>query len=333
MSEITTNISTPETPLVSVLIPCYNAAAYVEETLHSIIAQTYTNWECIVVDDHSSDNSVEIVQAYCNKYPEKIKLYTNPRKGACAARNVAFQYSRGEYIQYLDADDLLARNKIEKQIQLFKQYGNNIITSCIWGRFTNNTNNVKWENQLIDHDYEEPINWLVDAWNGKGMMAQHGWLVFRDMIVKAKPWNEKLLMNQDGEFFCRLIMQAKAIKFCPEAKVYYRSGNNNIVSKAISYEKIESQLYSYKLYEKVLSLRNDIDIKKALARNYRDFIYRYHPNYNSLINQAETYIENLQLSKLPNTGGKYFIILSKFFGFYNSLKLRAILKTKQNEYR
>ena len=64
---------------VSILIPCYNSEQYIAETLDSVLAQTYSNWECIVVDDHSTGKSVEIVTEYCQKFPEKFKLYTNPR--------------------------------------------------------------------------------------------------------------------------------------------------------------------------------------------------------------------------------------------------------------
>jgi glycosyltransferase involved in cell wall biosynthesis len=188
-------------PLVSVLIPCFNAGEYIAETLDSVIAQTYTNWECIVVDDHSTDNSIEIIEQYRQQYPTKIRLYTNPRKGACAARNVAFEKSNGEFIQYLDADDLLSSNKIEQQIKLFQKHGKNIITNCRWGRFKGEPSNVKWEYQKIDHDYENPLDWLVDSWNGKGMAQTAVWLTARKKIEKAGPWNEEL--KTEVSHFCK----------------------------------------------------------------------------------------------------------------------------------
>ena len=80
-------MNTQKNPLVSIIIPCYNAAPYVAETIESIIAQTYTNWECIIFDDRSTDNSWQIIESYQQRYPEKIFIYKNPRKGACAARN------------------------------------------------------------------------------------------------------------------------------------------------------------------------------------------------------------------------------------------------------
>lgn len=91
--------------LVSIIIPCYNAAPYVAETIESIIAQTYTNWECIIIDDHSTDNSWNILEGYAKQFPTKIFMYKNSQKGACSARNYAFSKSKGDYIIYLDADD------------------------------------------------------------------------------------------------------------------------------------------------------------------------------------------------------------------------------------
>jgi glycosyltransferase involved in cell wall biosynthesis len=323
----TDNISQQEA-LVSVLIPCYNAAPFILETLDSVIAQTFTNWECIVVDDHSSDNSVEIIQTCCEKYPDKIKLYINPRKGACAARNVAFEKSKGDFIQYLDADDLLAPNKIEKQMQLFYQYGSHIITSGIWGRFFNSKDDVIWESQIINKDYPSTINWLMDSWCGKGMMAQHTWLIPSHLIKIAGSWNEQLQINQDGEFFSRILIQAESIKFCREAKVYYRSGNNNSVSQSNKNKmKLNSLLLSYKLYKKnVKDYLNDISVRKALANNLLNFIYQYHAHYPTLVKETEAQFYKLDVGKMWPVGGKNFKRIAKIIGFKNALILKKILK-------
>lgn len=146
MPKVPTNNSI-KSPLVSILVPCYNSAQFIAETLDSLLLQTYINWECIIVDDHSTDNSTETVQQYISKYPGKFQLIVNPRKGACAARNVAFEHSKGDYIQYLDAD---TPNKLEDQIKLFEQFGDQIIANCKWGRFKENIESVKWQQLLMD---------------------------------------------------------------------------------------------------------------------------------------------------------------------------------------
>ncbi len=99
-------------PLISIITPCYNSEKYVAEALDSVINQTYKNWECIIVDDNSSDGTWNLLEDYQRKYPDKIFLYKNDRKGASAARNIGIEKSKGEYLKFLDSDDLLFDNNI-----------------------------------------------------------------------------------------------------------------------------------------------------------------------------------------------------------------------------
>ena len=95
-------------PLVSVLIPCHNNEAFVGEAIESALGQTYPNIEVIVVDDGSTDKSLNVIKSY----GDRIKWKSGPNRGACAARNTSFFQSQGEFIQFLDADDLIAADKI-----------------------------------------------------------------------------------------------------------------------------------------------------------------------------------------------------------------------------
>ena len=104
-------------PLVSILIPCYNSAAYVCEAVDSALSQTHPNFEVIVVDDGSTDESQSVLKAYGNR----IRWRTIGNSGACVARNVALSMASGEYIQFLDADDLLLPEKIERQLPFLER--------------------------------------------------------------------------------------------------------------------------------------------------------------------------------------------------------------------
>ncbi len=109
--------------LVSVIMPCYNSAAYIAKTLNSVIAQTYSNWECIVVDDCSTDNSVEIIENISNN-DERIRLYKNDsNRGAAYSRNKALSVANGKWIAFLDSDDLWMPDKLEKQIAFMEDNG------------------------------------------------------------------------------------------------------------------------------------------------------------------------------------------------------------------
>ena len=110
-------------PLVSIIIPIYNRADLIVETLQSVIAQTYENWECIVVDDGSSDNSFDVIQNFSEK-DKRIRADTRVRepKGAPTCRNIGMKMSKGEFIIFLDSDDLMADFCLERRLALFKKH-------------------------------------------------------------------------------------------------------------------------------------------------------------------------------------------------------------------
>lgn len=99
-------------PLISVIIPCYNQGIYLSEALQSIVNQTYTNWECIIVNDGSTDETEKIAGEWTNK-DSRIKHYSKKNGGLSSARNFGLNYAGGEYIQFLDADDTLKELKLE----------------------------------------------------------------------------------------------------------------------------------------------------------------------------------------------------------------------------
>ena len=112
-------------PLVSVIIPNYNYAKYISATISSVLAQTYSNTEIIVVDDGSVDSSVEIIESFS----KRISLFVTSNKGACHARNFGTLKSRGEFIAYLDADDVWLPQKLETQIKVIMKENSDVVYS------------------------------------------------------------------------------------------------------------------------------------------------------------------------------------------------------------
>ena len=105
-------------PSVSIIMPAYNAASTIEDSINSVLIQTYQYWELIIVDDASTDNTADIVNAYVSK-DSRIFLYTNKtNKGAAATRNMGIQRAKGEFIAFLDSDDLWSKDKLKKQLNL-----------------------------------------------------------------------------------------------------------------------------------------------------------------------------------------------------------------------
>lgn len=114
-----------QSPLVSVIIPFYNVARYLTETVESVLAQTYTHWEMYLVDDGSTDGSTEIAKAFARNHSDKVFYLEHPghsNHGVCASRNLGVASSRGPLLAFLDADDIWLPQKLEQQVAIHKQY-------------------------------------------------------------------------------------------------------------------------------------------------------------------------------------------------------------------
>lgn len=315
---------------VSILIPVFNAELFLDETLQSAINQTWQNTEIIVVDDGSTDNSLAVAKQYESN---KVKIISRKNKGSAVARNTAFRHAQGDYIQYLDADDLLSPDKIRKQLDLLHKYGDQYIVSSAWGRFVRSIDEAEFIHQKV-WDNLDPVEWLVAAWEGGGMMQTACWLTPRKLIEKAGLWNETLKSNpaDDGEFFCRVLLQSKGVKFCSGAKVYYRSQLPESVSKNISSEAVLSLFLNCVQYEKhILEAEDSFRTRHACMINYLNFIYRFHPHYPDLIEKAKKRIANLGFKKYDSVGGRKFRKLSWLVGFNNALKIRGFWRRRQGK--
>jgi glycosyltransferase involved in cell wall biosynthesis len=306
------------TKKVSILIPLYNAEKYVGACIDSILNQSYPNIEIIIVDDGSTDNSLELVKTYTS---EKVKIHTQANQGGCSARNKAFELSTGDYIVFFDADDLLYKDKISNQMALVAQFGDAYIYSSQWIPFTGKEPTTFPPKSVIDKDFDSPVDWLTTSWlNRSGQTAI--WLTPRKLIEKAGKWDETLKVNQDGDFFCRVLLTAKGVKFADEAYLFYRRDVATSISKKHIPERAKSMLQSYMNYEAILKIDNSYATKKALAYNYIKFIYIHYPKQSELINIAWERINQLEVKENWKIGGKKFQFLSQLIGFKNALKFK-----------
>ena len=126
--------------LVSIITPCYNGEKYISETIESVIAQTYPNWEMIIIDDGSKDNSLKIAMEYAQK-DNRISVFQQPNGGSASARNNGIRRSNGQYIALLDADDLWLPDFLENQIS-FMIEKNAICVYCSYNRIDENSKDI-----------------------------------------------------------------------------------------------------------------------------------------------------------------------------------------------
>lgn len=115
-------------PLISIVVPCYNQAQYLDECLQSVLEQTYSNWECIIVNDGSPDNTEEVALRWGAK-DSRFKYYKKKNGGLSSARNAGIKESKGEWVQFLDCDDLIEKKKIELSVACFKDESLDVIVS------------------------------------------------------------------------------------------------------------------------------------------------------------------------------------------------------------
>jgi glycosyltransferase involved in cell wall biosynthesis len=313
-------------PLVSILIPCYNVEQWLPDTIESALAQTWKNIEIILVDDGSKDNTLAVAKSFASS---KVKVISQENAGQSAAENRAFQEAQGDFIEYLDADDLLAPDKIERQIQLLGDSNSEFVASGEWARFYKSPEEALFVPQPLWTDMS-PVDWLICAWEGHYMMHGAAWLVPRKVAEKAGPWNEKLSLINDFDYFSRILLASQGVKFCQGAKTYYRSGNASSLSASKSRKAWESAFLSLELGTNNLLLKeNSQRTRHACATVFQRFIYEVYPDVPELRRKAETQVRQLGGSDLPPLGGKSFQQLSRLIGW----KLAKRMQTKVRDLR
>lgn len=222
--------------LVSILIPLYNAEKWLGETVDSALLQTWPHKEIIIVDDGSTDNSLQLAKQYESKI---VKVVFQENRGAAAARNKALEYAQGDYIQWLDADDLLARDKIEQQLKAIPNEGNPmVLLTSSWAQFYYRHKNAKFRPDNLWRDLE-PVDWLMTKFNENVFMNPAVWLVSRELTELAGPWDARTAPDDDGEYIARVVISSEKVKFVPEARCYYRKSNPGSLSKDLSDKALE----------------------------------------------------------------------------------------------
>lgn len=253
-------------PFVSILIPAYNSERWIADAIQSAVQQTWMKREIIVVDDGSTDQTLDIAERFSSS---GVRVVTQPNQGASAARNTALALSQGDYIQWLDADDVLAADKIAKQVQaLQSRQSRRTLLSCPWARFYYRTRLAKFTPSPLWRDLT-PVEWLLAKMGESHYMQPATWLVSRELTEAAGKWDTRLWKDNDGEYFCRVILASDGIQFVPDAKVFYRrSGFNSVSYVGRSNKKLDSMLLSMKLHVECIRALEDTERVRTACLNY-----------------------------------------------------------------
>ena len=274
-------------PLVSILIPAYNAEDWIAQTMQSAIAQSWSRKEIIVVDDGSRDGTADEARRFGSK---EVSVVTVENQGAAAARNHALKLSQGDYIQWLDADDLLGPEKIDRQLAALREEDDqSILLSSSWGYFHYRTDRTRFIPTSIWQDLS-PVEWLLRKMSENLHMQTATWLTSRQLAEKAGAWDTRLLSDDDGEYFCRVLVASKGTRFVPDARVFYRLTPSGRLSQiGTSDRKKEAMLVSMKLHiEYLRSLEDSERVRKACLTYLQTWFDTFYPERPDLVAELQS---------------------------------------------
>lgn len=249
-------------PLVSILIPCYNAERWVAEAIESALAQTWVEKEIIVVDDGSKDGSLEVIK----KFGDRIRWETGPNYGGNPARNRLLKLARGEWLQYLDADDYLLPDKIAKQMAFITA---NPEVDIVFGPVTmEHCSERETRSELLP--IPEPHDpWILLA---RWFLPQTGAPLWRrQAIVDVGGWKADQPCCQEHELYLRLLMAGKRFRYCAHNGAVYRQWGEHTVCKRDKSEVRRRRLEIEQHAEEFLRARSELTSERHWAINQARF--------------------------------------------------------------
>ncbi|MGE0568211.1 MAG: glycosyltransferase [Bacteroidia bacterium] len=255
------------TPIVSVIVPCYNYANYLTEALNSVMNQTFIDWECIIIDDGSTDNSKKIANEFVSK-DNRFSYHCQDNSGLSVARNKGLGLAKGKFIQFLDADDVLASKKFEVQVRLFNKYPKADVLYCDY-ELMSEDGKEKWNNKKTNwiEIKGDPFRCFLNKWE-KGFSIPIHCNLFRSKCFNTIKFDEKLPTHEDIDLQLRLSSSGTVYEYVDEVLVYYRVHN---ASMARNYTRMH---LGY-----LMALLNALRIENIGFANKLRIIHRYNQEY------------------------------------------------------
>lgn len=308
----------PNPPLVSILVPCHNAAPWLRDTLESALAQTWRPLEVVVVDDGSTDESAAILREF--DAPELTVLH-RPARGASAARNTALAAANGQYVRFLDADDLLDPEATSEQAKALAGRTDRVALAAQWKFYE--TPATAWAGPLALHRETDPIAWLCAAWTGVHGVHPAAWLLPVALARAVGPWNESLSLNDDGEYFTRALLAAGGVLHVPSATTYYRVPRPGSLAWRRGPEAWESLARSIELSaQHLLAVENSPRTRAAVSSAWQEFVFTVYPESPELIARAEAALAPLGGYTRRPAGSLAFRCIAAMAGWRFALRWR-----------
>lgn len=266
-------------PLVSIIIPCYNYGHFIGETLNSLLKQEYTNWEAVVIDDGSVDNTFEVVNSFINQ-DNRVTYYYQSNTGLSAARNKGIEISKGKYITFLDADDLFSPRKIKIQIEYMVHKNPRCTISYTFAKYFHtdkpqklyihyNLNNQEWMPK-VSGSFNDILPVFIYT-----IMPVNSPLIRKSFLEKNKLlFNTEYKSYEDWEFWLRCLYHGAIYSYIPdpEALALIR-----VHSYSMRTNSLTMNIYEFYLRKKMFFYINQYPADKTemLAINKLNFKIAY----------------------------------------------------------
>lgn len=258
-------------PKISVIIPTYNCAKYLAKAIDSVINQTYQNFEIIVIDDGSTDNTKVIIEEYARKYPDRIRFFIQNNRGPAGARNTGIRASHGEYIAFLDSDDTWLPKKLAESIRFLQDNNFDWICTSMTRIKDGEAESIK----RIPHD-----SWVFSAQDREIHQLRHGLFFFSDLYLKtptvfakrecfekAGIFDESFLIGEDWDLWLRFEEAGLKGGYLDKPLTVYKSHNKSITKNA-RIDGLRDHVRVAQKHAKLLGINNPL-----IRRSYADFLW------------------------------------------------------------
>lgn len=277
--------------LVSIIIPLYNAEKYIKDALDSVLSQSYSNWQCIIVDDGSTDSSKIIALEYCKK-DVRFRYYYQSNSGPSAARNHGLKIATGDYIQYLDADDVILPERLDLMLEQSEKLEQNVILYS--GILLGNCDNIyKTENYKFSVEIGRDITFddMYSKFALDFLFIPHCLLFPRSAICNVK-WNENLSYSEDWDYYLGVLKNKFVFRHLPIPLVIYRNS-----PEGLSKNKVKTYKANFRILEKWVQNQNLLVFTKRSALLYKKCIILFLRKKSDALIKPQFHYKNISFKK------------------------------------
>ena len=301
--------------MVSIITPFFKSREYLGACIESVLSQSYSNFEFILVDDGSTDGSLDIALSYRD---DRIQVVRQRNQGQCIASNNGISVSSGQYVNFLDSDDLLHPEKTERQVAALRSFPPDTVGICRWSFFHHKPGDGKTRTEPVFRSGES-VDWLCDLYSNDTMMHTNCYLIPRSTLKRAGLYfDPQLTMNVDFEFFNRVCLNSNYICYTDEALGYYRKGHESKTSNPSLSQKISA------LESRVKAIRLLLSVEHSERTVYasRMAITLLAFAYPEIVTHCRVQLSLLGLRGFADFKGRYFKYLTALVGVEGAIRLR-----------